>query len=177
MSDYLVTGGEVFFSSLTAVDGIPPVGKVPHGSWEKSRGSREEVSKSRSNDSFASVLARVKSHRAATVVRPQEKRAPYSNLAENGVIHYNGVTFACDNERRTISLGDVSDPRKCIRVPLEGGGSLVVIRDSLSSLAKAIGMFSPEDVRRILSAIKRDEICQEKLQEIENLRLDQEALK
>lgn len=69
------------------------------------------------------------------------------------MITYNGVTFQCDEFRKQISLGDISDPKENITIPLTGGGSLVVNRDSVDALSQAIGMFSPEDVNRILQAL------------------------
>lgn len=99
-----------------------------------------------------------------------EKRAPYSYLAdESGCINYNGVNFFCDYEKNRICLGDVSDLRECICVGLSEGGSLVVNRDNLGDLADAIGMFSPEDVNRIMRAIAQDTMCQRKLHEIDEM--------
>lgn len=120
---------------------------------------------SKDGRAFSEILARVRT--AKTEIRPKEKKAPYSYLAENGIINYKGVVFVCDDERQQISLGDVSDPEKCISIPLEGGGRLVVNRENLGDLAKAIEMFSPEDVNRIMRAISIDAKCQAKLNEIE----------
>ena len=53
---------------------------------------------------------------------------------------------------------------------LSGGGTLQVNRDNLDDLAKAIGMFSPEDVNLILRAISKDTQCQRKLMEIDEER-------
>ncbi len=116
---------------------------------------------------FGDVMERAKGSRMSERMSG-EKKAPYSYLADdNGVIHYNGVVFFCDFEKNRICLGDVSDQKKCITVGLSGGGSLVVNRDNLGDLSKAIGMFSPEDVNRIMRAISLDTMCQRKLQEID----------
>lgn len=96
-----------------------------------------------------------------TVQLTAEKKAPYSYLAKDGIISYNGVNFICDDEKQRICLGDVSNPRDCITVNLSDGGSLVVNRDNLGDLSKAIGMFSPEDVKRILCAIAKDNKARE----------------
>lgn len=97
-----------------------------------------------------------------------ERKAPYSYLADDGgAITYNGVTFFCDYEKNRICLGDVSDIKDCICVGLSEGGSLVVNRDNIGNLSKAIGMFSPEDANRIMRAISQDAMCQRKLQEID----------
>ena len=97
-----------------------------------------------------------------------KKKAPYSYLAdENGMINYNGVVFVCDDKRQTISLGDTSNPDNCLNIPLENGGSLVVNRDNLGDLSSAIGMFSPEDVNRILRAMAQDAKLQQMQNEIE----------
>ena len=41
-------------------------------------------------------------------------------------------------------------------------------RGSIGDLSKAISMFSPEDINRILQAISQDAKCQNKLKEIED---------
>lgn len=56
--------------------------------------------------------------------------APYSGMAENGMICYKGVVFTCDTENNRICLGDTTDLKKCINIPLAGGGSLLVNRDN-----------------------------------------------
>lgn len=94
-------------------------------------------------------------------------KAPYSFLAKDGIIEYNGVTFICDDEHRALRLGDTSDPKKCLNIPLSGGGCLIVNRDSLDGLARAIGMFSPEDVKLILWAIAKDAKIQQMQNEID----------
>lgn len=86
-----------------------------------------------------------------------EKKAPYSYLAdESGVILYKGVTFICDDEKQQIRLGDMSDSKNVITIPLAKGGCLKVNRDNIEDLAKAISMFSPEDIGRIMRAIAQD---------------------
>lgn len=94
--------------------------------------------------------------------------APYSYLAKDGIIEYKGVMFVCDDEHRTLNLGDTSDPKKCLRIPLSRGGSLVVNRDNLGDLAKAIGMFSPEDVNLIMRAIAEDAKIQQMKNQIDD---------
>ena len=51
--------------------------------------------------------------------------------AEKGMICYKGVMFTCDTENNRICLGDTTDLKKCINIPLAGGGSLLVNRDNL----------------------------------------------
>lgn len=99
-----------------------------------------------------------------------EKKAPYSYLAdENGIINYKGVAFVCDDENQTLNLGDTSNPDNVISIPLEKGGCLKVNRDSIGALSKAISMFSPADIKRILTAIAQDAQCAKKVNEIEEL--------
>ncbi|MCI9532877.1 MAG: hypothetical protein HFH38_14410 [Lachnospiraceae bacterium] len=94
--------------------------------------------------------------------------APYSALADsNGMIESNGVVFQCDYENNRLCLGDVSDPGKCITIPLENGGCLMVNRDNIDDLAKGIGMFSPADINRILRAISQDAKLRQMQYEIE----------
>lgn len=95
-------------------------------------------------------------------------RAPYSNLAENGVIVYNGVVFSCDDKNRAITLGDMSNPDDVLTIPLEEGGCLKVNRGNLDDLAKAIDMFSPKDIGRIMRAIATDAKVQKVKKEIED---------
>lgn len=92
---------------------------------------------------------------------------PYESLAKNGVIHYKRVAFVCDIERNAICLGDMSNKADVLTIPLEGGGSLMVNRNSIGMLAKAITMFSPEDMNRIMRAIADDNKVQEMQQEID----------
>ena len=90
---------------------------------------------------------------------------PYSYLAKDGIIEYNGVVFTCDAGKNAICLGDVtSDKRKVLTIPLSEGGSLMVNRDNIGDLSKAITMFTPEDINRILRAIADDN----KVQEMQN---------
>lgn len=98
-----------------------------------------------------------------------QKHAPYWELAdESGVISYNGVTFVCDDKHGALCLGDVSDESKVLTIPLAGGGTLKVNRDNKADLAMAIGMFKPEDMRRILEALAQDNKIQEMKNEIED---------
>ena len=106
----------------------------------------------------------------AAIGKEQDKKAPYSYLAKDGIIDYKGVIFVCDYQNNTLSLGNVSNPKDVIYVGLENGGTLQVNRDNIGDLAKAIGMFSPEDVNRILRAISRDAQCQSNLQEIDEMK-------
>ncbi|MBD5444993.1 MAG: hypothetical protein HDR29_05515 [Lachnospiraceae bacterium] len=99
--------------------------------------------------------------------REEYEGVPYGYLAKNGVIEYNGVTFVCDKEHKAIHLGDTSDKNKCITIPLSKGGCLIVNRDSLGGLARAIGMFSPEDVNLIMRAIAEDAKIQQMKQQID----------
>ncbi len=99
---------------------------------------------------------------------PEDNGVPYFYMAKDGIIDYNGVVFFCDEEHRAICLGDTSDKSKCLNIPLSGGGSLIVNRDNLSGLAKAIGMFSPEDVNLIMRAIAEDAKIQQMKQQIDD---------
>lgn len=94
-------------------------------------------------------------------------KAPYSFLAKNGEIVHNGITFQCDDFRRILSLGDISDPKEVLTIPMADGGTLKVNRQNLGDLMKAIDMFSPEDVRRIMEAIAQDNKARQVQEEIE----------
>lgn len=91
----------------------------------------------------------------------QESKTPYSYLAKDGIIEYNGVVFVCDEEHRAICLGDMTKAEDVITIPLTEGGCLKVNRNNLSELSQAISMFSPSDIRRILVAIQQDAKCEQ----------------
>lgn len=79
---------------------------------------------------------------------------PYDCLSQDGAtITYNGITFQCNSEEHTISLGDTSNKKDTIVIPLSGGGTLLVNKNRISALGKAIGMFSPEDIGIILRTV------------------------
>ena len=96
-------------------------------------------------------------------------KVPYGEMAEDGVIEYNGVTFVCDYEHNRLTLGDTTNKEDCINIPLYGGGSLLVNRDNIDALSKAIGMFSPEDMKRILEALARDNKIQQMKKELDDM--------
>lgn len=95
-------------------------------------------------------------------------KVPYGRLAKDGVIIYNGVCFVCDEETNSICLGDMTDEKKVLNIPLSRGGHLKVNRDSIGLLAKAAGMFSPEDLNLIMRAIAEDAKIQSVQKEIED---------
>jgi len=92
---------------------------------------------------------------------------PYGYLAKNGVIEYKGVIFVCDEIHNAICLGDMTEESEVLSIPLTEGGCLKVNRDNISDLAKAISMFSPEDIKRIMEAIATDAKCQQMQQEMD----------
>ncbi len=97
-----------------------------------------------------------------------KKFVPYGELAdENGIVEYKGVIFQCDYEAGALCLGDVSNEKNVLTIPLEKGGCLKVNRDNLGDLSRAIGMFSPADVNRIMRAIAQDAKVRQMEQEIE----------
>lgn len=110
------------------------------------------------SETFASILE-----------RRQENDFPYGSLAKDGIIEYNGVTFVGDPKTHTISLGDVSDPKKTLNISLPSGGNLKVNVNNLEDLSKAAGMFSPEDLNAILRAIEQYKHCSSKLKEIDDM--------
>ena len=96
-------------------------------------------------------------------------KVPYGYMAKDGVISYNGVEFICDEKTNSICLGDMTDQKQVINIPLSGGGHLKVNRANIGQLSKAIGMFSPEDVNLILRAIHLDAKLQSVQNEVEDL--------
>ncbi|MCM1194271.1 MAG: hypothetical protein NC389_17845 [Acetatifactor muris] len=98
----------------------------------------------------------------------QAPKVPYGYLAKDGVIEYNGVCFVCDERTNSICLGDMTDEKQVLKIPLSAGGCLKVNRANLGQLSDAIGMFCPEDVNRIMRAIAQDTKVQELKNEIED---------
>lgn len=96
-------------------------------------------------------------------------KVPYGEMAEDGVIEYNGVVFVCDYDHNRLTLGDTSNEKDCINIPLSGGGSLLVNRNNIDALSKTIGMFSPEDVNRILRALAQDKKIREMKKELDDM--------
>lgn len=102
------------------------------------------------------------------LMNPDAKKAPYSYLAKDGVVEYNGVAFVCDYERNALCLGDVSNPKNILNIPLPSGGCLKVNKDNIGDLQRAVGMFSPEDLNAIVRAIAQYNHCTSKLNELED---------
>ena len=94
---------------------------------------------------------------------------PYGELAQDGVIQYNGVIFVCDEKTNSICLGDMSDKSKVLNIALSDGGCLKVNRDNIGDLSACVGMFSPEDLNLIMRAIAQDTKAQEMLLEKEDM--------
>ena len=99
----------------------------------------------------------------------QVPKVPYGHLAKDGVIEYNGVVFVCDERTNSICLGDMTDKSQVITVTLSGGGHLKVNRKNIGDLAKAVGMFSPEDLNLIMRAIAQDTKIQSVKKEIDDM--------
>lgn len=95
------------------------------------------------------------------------EKGPYSFLMGDGpTLVYNGVEFTYDKDN-ALCLGDMSNPDDVITIYLTTG-VFKLNRNNIDELSKAIGMFSPEDINRILNAISQDAKCQKKLKEIED---------
>ena len=99
-------------------------------------------------------------------------KVPYGNLAQDGVINYNGICFVCDERTNSICLGNMEEKDKVINITLSGGGHLRVNRDNIGDLARAAGMFSPEDLNLIMRAIARDTKIQSMKQEMDDMKAD-----
>jgi hypothetical protein len=102
-----------------------------------------------------------------TLKAETEKKCPYSFLAKDGVIQYKEVTFVCDYEQNAITLGNMYEKEKVLKIALPSGGSLHVNVDNLDTLAKAAGMFTPEDLKAIMRAISEYNHCTRKRMEME----------
>lgn len=102
----------------------------------------------------------------------KEQAAPYGFLTENGkegMICYNGVMFKTSASEQTITLisSHECNEKNSLSIPLPSGGVLKVCRDDIGSLARAMGMFSPEDKGAIMRAIAADGKLQKDQMELE----------
>ena len=101
------------------------------------------------------------------ILKGEQKKCPYSHLAKDGLIEYNGVIFVCDYKTNSICLGDMSNPRNVLNISLPSGGNLKVNVDNFGDLSKAAGMFSPADLNAIMRAIAQYNHCTKKLNELD----------
>ncbi len=104
----------------------------------------------------------------------QIDNCPYAEMIdpETGVISYHGVVFVPDSQKNAICLGDMNNEDNILTIPLSKGGSLRVNRNNIDQLGKAINMFSPEDIRRIMEAISLDAKVQKEKAEIEESKFE-----
>lgn len=140
--------------------------------WEREAAWRRGAMKELLRDEFglSDEMLETEMEKYPSAVPKKGEGGPYSYLAdENGVIEYNGVIFTTNKEKNWLCLGDVSNLNNVIRIPLSEGGCLMVNRDCIGSLGRAIGMFSPEDINRILRALKMDAKIQEMKKEAEEM--------
>lgn len=96
----------------------------------------------------------------------------FSKANENGIIAYNGVNIVCDPDKSALCIGDVTEGQDVFSVNLCGGLKLKVNRKNMDDIPRVIGMFTPEDQKRIVNAILADK----QLQKVKNEMAD-EALK
>lgn len=90
---------------------------------------------------------------ASDILIEKPTGCPYAALSKDGFITYNGVTFNCDFQNNAISLGDVSDKSNNLYINLSSGGTLIVCKDNIADLQKAITMFSAGDQSAIFKAL------------------------
>ena len=108
-----------------------------------------------------------KSSAFSKILGEKQQKCPYSHLAKDGLIEYNGVIFVCDYKRNSICLGDMSNPKNVLNISLPSGGNLKVNVDNFGDLSKAAGMFSPADLNAIMRAIAQYNHCTKKFNELD----------
>lgn len=93
-----------------------------------------------------------------------------AKLAESngGTATYNGVNIFFDSENQQMNVGDMSNKGSVITVALSNGWVLNFNRDNIDDIAKMLDLFSPEDVRRIMEAITKDNIAVSMQKEIDD---------
>lgn len=156
------------------LEGYGEAQKKSNAAWAETGGNRMEdfaVEKTGDKRPEAEKIYQAVSAGGENLARNirQAAKVPYGYLAKDGMITYNGVIFVCDEKTNSICLGDMTDKKKVLNIPLSGGGHLKVNRDNLGDLSKAISMFSPEDVNRILRAIALDTKLQSMQQELDDM--------
>lgn len=156
------------------LEGYGEAQKRSNAAWAEAGGNRMEDFEVEKTDDKRSEAERIYQAVSTGGENPaknirQAAKVPYGYLAKDGMITYNGVTFICDERTNSICLGDMTDKKNVLNIPLSGGGHLKVHRDNLGDLSKAIGMFSPEDVNRILRAIALDTKLQSMQQELDDM--------
>ena len=116
--------------------------RVNAGDVQSAQGSATETTESRFAESIEELAkedntVKTPVTRGVQLARHIEgkDKVPYGEMAEDGVIEYNGVTFVCDYEHNRLTLGDTTNKEDCINIPLSGGGSLLVKR-ILEALAR-----------------------------------------
>ena len=65
-----------------------------------------------------------------------EKKCPYNFLAKDGIINYNGVIFECDYQQNAITLGNMYEKEKVLKIYLPSGGALHVKTKATESCSR-----------------------------------------
>ena len=128
------------------------------GNFNALAGKEQSAGIEETKESFATHLNKASEN---------EKKCPYSFMAQNGIINYNGVIFNCDYQQNAITLGNMYEKEKVLKIYLPSGGALHVNIDNIDQLSKAAGMFTPEDLNAIMRAIHQYNHCTRKRYEIE----------
>ena len=116
-----------------------------------------------SNDEWETLMKRVelstnsKDDSVIDYMKGGKRQCPYSALAKDGIIEYNGVFFTCDYDNNTICLGSMAEGEDIITVNLPSGGTLKINADNVDQISRCAGMFTPEDLNAILRAIHEHE--------------------
>lgn len=162
------SGMNSIWSKLNAVEGSEGVYEFTY--TRKGDSSLIEINDQVIYEDYFTTLPKRDIESMESAMSSPKGKAPYSMMAdENGMIEYNGVVFTCDYKNNQLCLGDMSNPDDVIRIPLSEGGCLMLNRDNIGDLSKAIGMFSPEDINLILRALKMDAKVQQMKKEIEEM--------
>lgn len=164
-----VSGGDTGASSGSRLQGMPAAGAgEDEGDGEAGKAEKAGVVSASRSEAEKIYEAAMSGKKNPIESMRQAPKVPYGHLAKDGVIVYNGVTFVCDEKTNSICLGDVSDAKNVLNIPLSGGGHLKVNRNSLGLLSRVVGMFSPEDLNLIMRAIAEDAKIQSVQEEIED---------
>lgn len=172
-SQAVYTGNTAWGTSDRHLPGPGETEETADSPWSQLWGPEDDTGASSKSTGTRSEAEKIYQAAAAGKPNPYQSlrdmpKVPYGYLAKDGVIEYNGVVFVCDERTNSICLGDMTDEKNVLNIPLSGGGHLKVNRNSIGLLSKAAGMFSPEDLNLIMRAIAEDTKIQSVKKEIED---------
>ena len=151
---------------MIAISGINNITYLEHSNY---RGETKVTAGA--NVSFADFLKDAQASKricSADQKHSANPRNPYFAQAQDGMLSYAGLTFFCNEKNNALELGDVSNPKDVISIGLSNGGSIHVNKHDIADLLKCSGLFSAEDMDRIMAAYEKQKIAEQREKKIED---------